>query len=155
MARPAIVRAASATTLKFIPYADLALLDPLATALVTRNHILMVYETLWGLDESFVPRYQMLAGHTVEDGGKLWTLTLRDNLFFHDRTPVRGRDVVASLRRWATRDAFGDALMQATDELAAPAAAQCARQAHQRHPCDHAGASRHPTDGKVAERGLR
>jgi hypothetical protein len=37
IARPAIVRAASATTLKFVPYADLALLDPLISAFVTRN----------------------------------------------------------------------------------------------------------------------
>jgi peptide/nickel transport system substrate-binding protein len=28
--------------------------------------------------------------------------------------------VVASLRRWAVRDAFGQALMDATDELSAP-----------------------------------
>jgi len=30
LARPEIVRAASAATLKFVPYADLALLDPVA-----------------------------------------------------------------------------------------------------------------------------
>ncbi|HEY0185622.1 MAG TPA: ABC transporter substrate-binding protein, partial [Rhodopila sp.] len=50
--RPAIVRSASATTLKFVPYADLALLDPLASALVTRNHILMVFDTLFALDSN-------------------------------------------------------------------------------------------------------
>jgi len=38
IARPAIIRAASATTLKFVPYADLALLDPLVSPFVTRNH---------------------------------------------------------------------------------------------------------------------
>jgi peptide/nickel transport system substrate-binding protein len=31
LARPALVRAASATTLRFVPYADLALLDPIIT----------------------------------------------------------------------------------------------------------------------------
>ena len=36
---PAIVRAASANTLKFVPYADLALLDPLISAFVTRNPV--------------------------------------------------------------------------------------------------------------------
>ena len=35
---------------------------------------------------------------------KVWTLTLRDGLLFHDGTPVLGRDVVASLRRWGARD---------------------------------------------------
>jgi peptide/nickel transport system substrate-binding protein len=36
---PSIGRSASVTTLKFVPYADLALLDPLASALVTRNNV--------------------------------------------------------------------------------------------------------------------
>src|SRR6202046_469362 len=120
LARPAIVRAASATTLKFIPYADLALIDPLVSAFVTRNHVMMVFDTLFALDSSGNAQHQMLAGHTVDADQKLWTLTLRDGLWFHDGTPVLARDVVASLRRWSTRDAMGDALMAATDELSAP-----------------------------------
>jgi peptide/nickel transport system substrate-binding protein len=120
MSRPSLVRSASATTLKFIPYADLALLDPLGSALVTRNHVLMVFDTLFALDANGDAQYQMLAGHTVDADQKVWILTLRDGLLFHDGTPVRGRDVVASLRRWAVRDPFGQALMAATDDLSAP-----------------------------------
>jgi peptide/nickel transport system substrate-binding protein len=116
---PSIVRSAPATTLKFVPYADLALLDPLGSALVTRNHILMVFETLWALDANGTAQYQMLAGHTVDADQKVWTLTLRDNLLFHDGTPVRARDVVASLRRWGVKDAFGQAVFAATDDLSA------------------------------------
>ncbi len=119
-ARPAIVRAASATTLKFVPYADLALLDPLISAFVTRNHVMMVFDTLFALDADGNPQHQMLAGHTVDADQKVWTLTLRDGLLFHDGTSVISRDVVASLRRWGTTDAFGQALMAATDELSAP-----------------------------------
>jgi peptide/nickel transport system substrate-binding protein len=119
IARPAIVRAASATTLKFVPYADLALIDPLVSAFVTRNHVMMVFDTLFALDATGAAQYQMLAGHTVDADQKLWTLTLREGLLFHDGTPVRGRDVVASLRRWGARDAFGQALMAATDDLSA------------------------------------
>ena len=52
----------------------------------------------------------MVAGHTIGDDGKTWTLTLRADLRFHDNEPVRGRDVVASLRRWAARDTYGQAL---------------------------------------------
>jgi peptide/nickel transport system substrate-binding protein len=120
IARPSIVRAASATTLKFVPYADLALIDPLVSAFVTRNHVMMVFDTLFALDAAGVAQYQMLAGHTVDADQKVWTLTLRDGLLFHDGTPVLGRDVVASLRRWAAKDAFGQALMAATDDLSAP-----------------------------------
>ncbi len=120
LAAPAIARAQSTTTLKFVPYADLALLDPLVSAFVTRNHVMMVFDTLYGLDASGTPQPQMVQGHTVEQDGKLWRLTLRPGQLFHDGTPVLARDVVASLQRWATTDAFGQALLAATDELSAP-----------------------------------
>jgi peptide/nickel transport system substrate-binding protein len=120
LARPSLVRAASATTLKFVPYADLALLDPNVSAFVTRNHVMMVFDTLFALDAAGNAQPQMLAGYTVENDGKTWTLTLRDGLLFHDGTKVLARDVVASLQRWGVKDAFGQALMEATDELSAP-----------------------------------
>jgi peptide/nickel transport system substrate-binding protein len=119
LCRPAIVRAQSATTLKFIPYADLALLDPLVSSFATRNHVMMVFDTLYALDAAGVPQPQMVAGHVVEDEGRRWRLTLRPGLRFHDNTPVLARDVTASLERWATTDAFGQALMAATDALSA------------------------------------
>jgi peptide/nickel transport system substrate-binding protein len=121
LAAPSLVRAQSATTLKFVPYADLALLDPIVTtAYTTRTHGLMVFESLYGVDEAGNPQPQMLAGHTVEDDGKLWRLTLRDKLIFHDGTPVLARDCVASIKRWGARDAFGGALLATTDSLTAP-----------------------------------
>ena len=125
LSAPAVLRAqgtvGSTTTLKFVPYADLALLDPIVTtAYTTRTHGLMVFETLYGIDDSGTPQPQMLEGHTTESDGKLWRLTLRSGLMFHDGTPVLARDCVASLKRWAMRDAFGEALMQATEQLSAP-----------------------------------
>jgi len=121
IARPALVRAASASTLRFVPYADLALLDPIITTnYVTRTHALMVFDTLYGLDSSYRAQPQMVAGHSVEDGGLTWRLTLRDGLLFHDGTPVLARDAVASLKRWGQRDSFGSALFAAVNELTAP-----------------------------------
>ena len=53
LAAPAIVRAAGETTLRFIPQADLAVVDPVWTsAYVTRNHAFMVFDTLYGQDSS-------------------------------------------------------------------------------------------------------
>ncbi len=125
LATPSPVRAASATTLKFMPYADLALLDPIITTnYVTRTHALMVFDTLYGMDEQFRAQPQMVAGHVVEDDGLLWRLTLREGLRFHDGEPVLARDVVASLRRWAVRDAFGGALFAQVAELSAPSDAE-------------------------------
>ena len=120
LARPALVRAETATTLKFVPYADLALLDPAVSAFVTRNHVLMVFDTLFGVDEAGVAQPQMLSGYTTSPDGLTWTLTLRDGLRFHDGTPVLARDAVASIKRWWVADAFGQALAIATDEVSAP-----------------------------------
>lgn len=121
LAAPAAVRAQSKTTLKFIPQSDLSVLDPhWTTAYVTRNHGYLVFDTLYGQDSTYAASPQMVAGHTIENNGLLWNLTLRDGLAWHDGTPVLARDCVASIQRWAKRDAFGGALMAATDELSAP-----------------------------------
>lgn len=120
LARPALVRAAAASTLKFVPYADLALLDPAVSAFVTRNHALMVYDMLFGVDEQGRVQPQMLDGYTTAADGLTWTLTLRPGLKFHDNTPVLARDCVASIQRWWVSDSFGQALAAATAELSAP-----------------------------------
>ncbi|MBR0641290.1 ABC transporter substrate-binding protein [Plastoroseomonas hellenica] len=119
-AMPAITRAQGSRVLRYAPGSDLAILDPtLTAAYVTRNHALMVFDTLYGQDNSYAPQPQMVAGHVVEDDGRRWTLTLRDGLRFHDGEAVLARDAVASIRRWGRIDAFGQALMAATDELSA------------------------------------
>ena len=121
LAAPNLARADARSVLRFTPLADLAVLDPVfTTARPTRNHAFLVFDTLYGLDEHFAVQPQMVSGHAVENDGLLWTLTLRDGLRFHDGEPVRGRDVVASIRRFGARDGLGQALLAATDELSAP-----------------------------------
>jgi peptide/nickel transport system substrate-binding protein len=121
LAAPAIARAQGKTTLRFIPQADLAIVDPhFNTAYVTRNHAYMVYDTLYGLNGKLQASGQMVAGHVTEDDGKLWTLTLRDGLKWHDGTTVLARDCVASIRRWGAKDVYGQTLLAATDSLDAP-----------------------------------
>jgi peptide/nickel transport system substrate-binding protein len=107
-------------TVKFVPQSDLALLDPVfTTGLVTRNHAMLIYDQLYGLDESFTPQPQMVEGHVVENDGKTWRMTLRDGLKFHDGTPVLARDAVASMARWMGTDAFGQNIRAVTDEMSA------------------------------------
>ena len=120
LAMPAVLRAEGERVLRFVPQSDLAVLDPVwTTADVTRNHGYLVFDTLYGVDRSYAPQPQMVAGHVVENDGKTWRLTLRDGLRFHDGEKVRAADVVASIKRWAARDAYGLALLGATDALAA------------------------------------
>ncbi|WP_458096776.1 ABC transporter substrate-binding protein [Roseomonas sp. WA12] len=121
VAAPSLVRAQSASTLRFTPQQDVVTLDPVTTtAYATRNHGYMVFDTLYGMDARFQPTPQMVDGHTVGDDGRLWNLILREGLRFHDGEPVLARDCVASLRRWSKRSPFGGMLMDATDELSAP-----------------------------------
>jgi peptide/nickel transport system substrate-binding protein len=123
LALPAVGGAASSRLLKYAAGADLVAVDPIWTiAYQTRNHGYMVFDTLYGQtgkEHGFKVTPQMVAGHTVENDGKTWKLTLRDGLLFHDGERVLARDCVASIRRWAVRDAFGQALMERTDELSA------------------------------------
>ncbi len=121
IAAPSLVRASTATTLRFTPQQDLVTLDPvITTAYVSRNHGYMVFDTLYGMDATFQATPQMVEGHRIEDDGKLWTLTLRPGLVFHHGERVLARDCVASIRRWARRDPFGATLLDTTDELSAP-----------------------------------
>jgi peptide/nickel transport system substrate-binding protein len=108
-------------TLRFVPQADAAILDPIiTTGLVNRNHGFLIFDTLYGVDGSSKVQPQMVQGHVVEDNGLTWVMTLREGLRFHDNEPVRARDVVASLRRWASRDAFGGSLFNVVEEISAP-----------------------------------
>lgn len=105
LAAPRIAASQSARTLKYVPYQDLTLLDPIQSpAGATLQHSCMVFDTLYGMDSSYAPQPQMAEGHVVEDGGRTWKITLREGLRFHNNEPVRASDVVASLKRWGQRD---------------------------------------------------
>ena len=118
LAQPAI--GGKSKTLIHVPQANLTSLDPVwTTALVTRNYAAMVFETLYGRDEKLNPQPQMVEGHTVENDGKLWTMTLREGLLFHDGEKVLARDCVASMKRWMRRDPIGQTIADRLDALEA------------------------------------
>ena len=118
LAMPSIGRAQAARTLRFVPSTDVPVLDPVfSPGSGPRNHGFLVFDTLYGVDARLEVQPQMVAGHEVSDDGLTWTMTLREGLAFHDGEPVRPRDVVASVRRWASRDAFGGSLFGIVDEL--------------------------------------
>jgi peptide/nickel transport system substrate-binding protein len=107
-------------TLRFIPQADLRSIDPIwTTAYVTRNFGYLVFDTLFALDKDFKPQPQMVDKWTVSDDKLTWTFTLRPGQKWHDGTPVRAADCVASIRRWGARDPFGQKLMDSVDAMTA------------------------------------
>ena len=114
-ALPVLDAAAQQKVLKFVPQADLRILDPIATtAYITRNHGYMVYDTLFAMDANFNVKPQMVGKHEISKDQLTYTFTLRDGLKFHDGQPVRSRDCIASIERWAKRDALGQKLAEAT-----------------------------------------
>jgi len=118
LASPAIAQGARVTTLRFIPQADVTVLDPLGTtAYPTRNHGYMCWDTLYGIDSAFQPQPQLAEGHVVEDDGKRWIFTLRDGPTFHDGEKVRAADAVASIKRWMPKDTHGQTLASRLDDI--------------------------------------
>ena len=117
LAAPALAQPAAARVIRYVPHANLPNVDPFTnTAFVARDHAFLVFDQLYGMDEQFNPQPQMVEGHVTENNGLLWRFTLREGLKFHDGSAVRGRDCIASIRRWARRDAFGQVLLARISE---------------------------------------
>ncbi|MGE0725691.1 MAG: ABC transporter substrate-binding protein [Alphaproteobacteria bacterium] len=117
---PSAPSAQAQSTLKAVVHADLKIVDPVwTTAYITLRYGYLVYDTLFALDENFVPRPQMIDKHTVSDDGLLYTFTFRPGLKFHDGQPVRSADAIASIQRWGKRDPMGQRLLSFVTELKA------------------------------------
>jgi len=111
--------ATDSKTLRFIAQSDLRVLDPIwTTAYISRNHGYMVFDTLFAIDEEFAPHPQMVGDFNVSADKLSYHFTLRDGQNFHDGSPVRGADCVASLKRWMVRDSHGQSLALALDSIA-------------------------------------
>ena len=120
LAMPTVAARAEARVLRFVPHDDLGWFDPTFWPFMeTRNHALMVYDTLYGTDDAGVVHPQMAEGHVEEEGGRTWRIRLREGLVFHDGTPVLARDCVASIQRWAGHAIMGKSLLAATHEIVA------------------------------------
>jgi peptide/nickel transport system substrate-binding protein len=120
IAAPAIAQNTRAVTLRMVPQANLSVLDPVfTTATVTGNHGFYIFDTLYGVDEQLKPKPQMAEGHEVSSDGLTWRIRLREGLRFHDGTPVRAVDCIASIQRWCAREPFGQLLVRQAEEWSA------------------------------------
>ena len=117
-APPGLAHAAADKTLRFIAQSDLRVLDPIwTTAYISRNHGYCVFDTLFAIDAEFAPHPQMVGDFSISPDKLTYQFKLRDGLGFHDGSPVRGADCVASVKRWMARDSHGQSLMTVLDEI--------------------------------------
>ncbi|HEY7248450.1 MAG TPA: ABC transporter substrate-binding protein [Xanthobacteraceae bacterium] len=115
---PAIGQGAAARALRLVPQANLANFDPIwGTQYVVRNAAVLVWDTLYGVDEKLQPQRQMVESEEVSSDGLTWTFRLRPGLKFHDGEPVLAKDVTVSLARWSARDLMGQMLKGIQQEI--------------------------------------
>jgi peptide/nickel transport system substrate-binding protein len=117
---PAISQRAPARTLRLVPHADLANFDPIwSGAYIARNAGLLVWDMLYGIDNTLTPRRQMVEAEEVSADGLIWLFRLRPGLKFHDGGRVLAKDAVTSINRWAAREPMGLMIKAIENELIA------------------------------------
>ncbi|BBK30634.1 peptide/nickel transport system substrate-binding protein [Stella humosa] len=105
-------------TIRVAMHGDVRTLDPVwTTQVIATIHGNMIYDQLFNLDAKLEPQPQMVETWTVSDDRKTYVFTLREGLKFHDGSPVRSIDAIASFRRWAARRNAGKLLLDFTDSI--------------------------------------
>jgi peptide/nickel transport system substrate-binding protein len=107
-------------TLRAVMQGDLRAFDPIwTTANITAYHGAMIYDTLFGIDETFTPQPQMVDSYEVSDDQLVYTFVLRDGLAWSDGNPVTAEDCVASIKRWQAKDGAGQHMFRRVEDLSA------------------------------------
>jgi peptide/nickel transport system substrate-binding protein len=120
LSTPAISQRAAARALRLVPQVDLANFDPVwSPANIARNAGVLVWDMLYGIDNTLTPRRQMVEAEEVSADGFIWIFRLRPGLKFHDGEPVLAKDAVASISRWAAREPMGQMIKAIENELVA------------------------------------
>jgi peptide/nickel transport system substrate-binding protein len=89
------------------------------TAVITQQISWHVFETLFTYDRNFTPIPLLAEGHTVTDGGRRYTITLRKGVRFHNGKEMTSADVVPSLNRWGKISTPGKALWKNVEAVEA------------------------------------
>ena len=74
-------------------------LDPANTAAAGLNPIRLMFDTLVVQGADSTPFPGVAQSWTISDGGRAWTFRLKDNVMFHDGTPLNAHAVKFSLDR--------------------------------------------------------
>src|SRR5262249_56111382 len=85
-------------TITAVMHADVKIFDPIVnTADITSYFALMVFDTLFSLDQNLAPQPQMVSKYTISADRLSYTFFLPAPFKFHDGTPSTPHDTLASL----------------------------------------------------------
>ena len=116
----ALAQSKGPITIRAVMHSDLKIVDPIwTTAYIVRDHGYMIYDTLFAMDANGEIRPQMVESYQETADKLTYIFTLRDGLLWHDGAPVTAEDCVASIKRWAARDALGQKLMSFVNAMTA------------------------------------
>lgn len=108
------------TSLTVVLESEVVIFDPhFTTAAITRTFGYHIFDTLFSMDGKGEIRPQMVSAYETSADKLTWTFTLRDGLKWHDGGAVTAAECVASINRWAPKDALGRMLRAATASMAA------------------------------------
>ncbi|MCG3421204.1 ABC transporter substrate-binding protein [Oceanobacillus jordanicus] len=99
-------------------------LDWMSTgATATRDVGWHIFETLFTLDKDYQIKPMIAEDYKVSDDQKVYSITIREGVNFHDNSAVTAEDVVASIERWRKVSSVGTIAndyieaVEAVDEL--------------------------------------
>lgn len=79
-----------------------------------------IFETLFTFDRSYKVVPMLAQSYSVSEGGKLYTIKLRDGVKFHNGKEMTSADVVASLERWGKVSSRGKIAFERITSVTAP-----------------------------------
>jgi peptide/nickel transport system substrate-binding protein len=89
------------------------------TAVITQQITWHIYESLFTYDKNYSPIPMLAESHTVTDGGRRYTIKLRQGVKFHNGKEMTSADVVPSLRRWGKMATPGKAVFKFVEAVEA------------------------------------
>lgn len=78
-----------------------------------------VFETLYTYDRQYAAIPHLAEGHTVTDGGRRYTITLRKGVRFHNGKDLTAADAAASVMRWGRLHTTGKTLFKTVEAVEA------------------------------------
>ncbi|WP_047984277.1 ABC transporter substrate-binding protein [Ornithinibacillus californiensis] len=83
----------------------------------TRDIAWHIFETLVALDKDFAVQPMIAEDYNISDDQKVYTITIREGVNFHDGTTVASEDVAASLERWQLVSSVGKTASNFIEEV--------------------------------------